>query len=212
MITNVGLVQFHRVLQAAEFYENRGYHWLDVPWAVSAEALAITKPPRLPMEDCPRIPRAGYIVASAEQSFLDIQLEYMLATDQTGRDQGRYVTVTPCFRNELDFDEMHRPYFLKCELIDWKHTKTVDDLHDMIALAHEWFAQYLPVDVVETELNDPIAVSKTYDIVTRRGRIELGSYGVREHNKAGRWLYGTGCAEPRLSYALEKEEQLGGHK
>ena len=212
MTTNVGLIQYHRVLQAAEFYENRGYKYVDVPWAVSAEALSITKPPRLPMEDCPRIPRAGYIVASAEQSYLHDQIDYMQTLNHTAKLTGRFVTVTPCFRNELDFDDLHRPYFLKCELIDWKHTKTVDDLHDMIALAHEWFSAYLPVDVVETEIEDPIAVSKTYDIVTRRGRIELGSYGVREHARVGRWLYGTGCAEPRLSYALEHEGTLGGHK
>lgn len=33
--------------------------------------------------------------------------------------------------------------------------------------------------------------------------IELGSYGIRECSFL-RWIYGTGCAEPRLSTAIHK--------
>lgn len=203
----VGPEQYNRCLAAVRFYRQRGYEWADVPWAVSGNALLITKPPLLPLNECPHFKRL-YIVASAEQGFLHQQLEYRATFPGIGL-KGRYVALTPCFRNELDFDALHRPYFLKTELIDWDRT-TDRDLHDMVALAEEFFSAYLTVDVVETDLEDPLAASKTFDIVSRRGRIELGSYGVRHHQDVGEWLYGTGCAEPRLSYAITKERELGG--
>ena len=204
MCSYVGPQQYQRCLTAVNFYQRHGYEYENVPWAVGGKALNITKPPNLPLDECPHY-KGLYVVASAEQSFLENMIDYQ-STFTGGRLQGRYVALTPCFRNELDYDSLHRPYFLKTELINWTYTSN-DDLHEMLALAEEFFSEWLKVDVVETELasSDPLAASKTFDIVSRRGRIELGSYGVRKYQDVGKWLYGTGCAEPRLTYAITKE-------
>jgi len=130
------------------FYERAGYHPLDVPWCVSDEAMNITRPVWAGTVN------AAYIaggkqqcpVASAEQSFLQLQLDSLAASGSLNT--GTYVAITPCFRNEPVIDELHQPYFMN---------------------------------------------------------IELGSYGIRKHPKVGTWVYGTGCAEPRLSYAIEQD-------
>lgn len=36
-----------------------------------------------------------------------------------------------------------------------------------------------------------------YDIMYKNH--ELGSYGIRKYENLFQWIYGTGCAEPRLS-------------
>lgn len=64
------------------------------------------------------------------------------------------------------------------------------------------------VDVIKNNDPDPISVSQAYDIVTDLQKIELGSYGIRQHPSVGRWVYGTGLAEPRYSYAIEVETAL----
>jgi hypothetical protein len=206
--TDVGPAQYLRLAQAAEFYGNRGYIYKNVPWAVDGIALNITKPSWIPLDECPHF-KGKYVVASAEQSFLQLQMEHK--GEHGDRDLGRYVTMTPCFRSETEYNELHRPYFLKVELIDWRYFGP-KDLHEMISLAEEFFSSQtsITLDVVETDLNDPLRVpgTRTFDIVTRRGRVELGSYGIRFHEHVGHWLYGTGCAEPRLTYAIEKENSL----
>jgi hypothetical protein len=73
----------------------------------------------------------------------------------------------------------------------------------MIADAIGWFTKFISVDVVENR--EPGAGEPAFDIVSRRGRIEIGSYGIRRDDKVGKWVYGTGCAEPRLSYAIAVE-------
>ena len=203
----VGPTQYGRVLEAVEYYRKLNYTFVDVPWTVSAEALCITKPPSIPLYGCPSYTSGGenqQIVASAEQSFLEQQLEYQRKWSGA-HDYGKYVALTPCFRNEPVIDNLHQPYFLKSELINWKNL-TERSLHSMIADAYGFFTQFLTVDVVENR--EPGAGELAFDIVSRRGRIELGSYGIRQHEKVGKWVYGTGCAEPRLSYALDTEGKL----
>jgi hypothetical protein len=116
---------------------------------------------------------------------------------------GKYVTMTPCFRNEPIIDELHQPYFMKVELINWEKTE-IEDMNKMIADARLLFEQELWVDAVPNIDPDPIGIA-AYDIITHHSEIELGSYGIRQHPKVGRWLYGTGLAEPRYSQAVEKE-------
>ena len=135
-------------------------------------------------------------VASAEQSFLQLKL------DNPSFD-GKCVAITPCFRNEPVLDDLHQPYFMKVELINWDNTER-EDMDKMIADARLLFEQELWVDVVPNTDPDPIGIV-AYDIVTTHTGIELGSYGIREAPKVGRWLYGTGLAEPRYSYAIEEE-------
>ena len=209
----VGTLQYARMLEAREYYEACGFKYIDVPWAVSREAIMMTRPPWVTGE--PFSYEAGgkliYPVASAEQSFLQMQMDAM---------EGRrlmydsYCTITPCFRNEPVLDDLHQPYFIKLELISWDKT-TPEDLGKMIAGARLFFenehgghkADDLWVDVVPNTDPDPIGIVAK-DIVTKYTQIELGSYGIRSHPKVGRWLYGTGLAEPRYSYALEAEKAI----
>ena len=199
----VGAPQYRRLVEALMHYEHAGFKAIDVPWAVSKEAMDITRPawagPRTlsyeagGVEICP--------VASAEQSFLQLQLD---AVASGNRVVGDYVTMTPCFRNEPVLDDLHQPYFMKVELISWdspdREARNV--LDDMLLFATDFFDRFVETVVIENEDPDPIG-DIAYDIVTYNGHIELGSYGIRNHPKVGRWIYGTGCAEPRLSYAIE---------
>ena len=197
----VGTEQHYKhLIHAIKYYEAAGFKWLDVPWAVSEEAIYLTRPPHV-VGDPPSYASGGkkiFPVASAEQSFLQMQM------DATERMASSYVTMTPCYRNEPVIDELHQPYFMKVELISWDKT-THEDLTKMVAHARLLFEENLWMDCVKNTDPDPIGI-EAYDLVTSHTGIELGSYGIREHPKVGRWLYGTGLAEPRYSYALEKEE------
>jgi hypothetical protein len=200
----VGTEQHYKhLVEAIRYYEQCGFKWLDVPWAVSELAIYMTRPTWI-VGDPPYYVSGGedlFPVASAEQSFLQMQLD---AVAKGERMTGSYVTMTPCFRNEPVIDELHQPYFMKVELISWDKT-TREDMDKMIAGARLFFERSLWVDCVHNADPDPLGIV-AYDLVTTHTGIELGSYGIREHPKVGRWVYGTGLAEPRFSYALEKEE------
>lgn len=211
----VGTEQHYKhLIDAIRYYERAGFKWLDVPWAVSRDAILLTRPPNITAEPMSYRVNYGahflidagrdlYPVASAEQSFLQMQMD-AIATGQ--RMTGSYVTMTPCFRNEPVIDEFHQPYFMKVELISWDKT-TEEDLSKMVAGARLLFENHLWVDVVNNTEPDPIGI-KAYDIITHYSGIELGSYGIRNSERVGKWLYGTGLAEPRFSQALEKEPQI----
>jgi seryl-tRNA synthetase len=113
---HVGTLQMARLLDAAEYYEKCGFKFVDVPWCVSRDAVLMTRPPWVEGE--PFSYEAGgkrlYPVASAEQSFLQMQMDAM-----EGRriEYGSYCAITPCFRNEPVLDDLHQPHFMKLELI-----------------------------------------------------------------------------------------------
>ena len=104
---------------------------------------------------------------------------------------GKYVGITPCFRDEPILDELHKSYFMKVELID---TLRADSLNNMIQSAKEFYLKYLDVSVIETQ-------DEMYDIEDTKNRIELGSYGTRRYKNI-EYVFGTGCALPRLTYAI----------
>jgi hypothetical protein len=209
---HVGTLQMARLLDAREYYEQHGYKFVDAPWTVGREAILMTRPPWIGGE--PFSYAAGGVfqfpVASAEQSFIQMQMD---AIASGTRIEGSYCAITPCFRNESVLDDLHQPYFMKLELITWDGGES--DMDKMFKLARIWFEREHPGDhpgddlMTGAALNndpDPLGVTQAYDIQTTRTRIELGSYGIREHAKVGRWAYGTGLAEPRYSYALEAEK------
>jgi len=208
-VTYVSSRQYRNLINAMLFYERAGYMALDVPWCVSDEAMNITRPVWAGTVN------AAYIaggkqqcpVASAEQSFLQIQLDSLAASGSLNT--GTYVAITPCFRNEPVIDDLHQPYFMKVELYDATANLISEAaeprLNAMIERAERFFHQYLDVVVVPNEEYDPLKVGEAFDIVAKGSRIELGSYGIRKHPKVGTWVYGTGCAEPRLSYAIEQD-------
>lgn len=232
---HVGTLQYARLLDAQEYYEQHGFQFVDAPWAVSREAVLVTRPPWVQGEPFSFLvdnERADkwverqpgirlYPVASAEQSFLQMQMDAVadgarfkyVDTPWTERITGSFCALTPCFRNEPVLDDLHQPYFMKLELITWDGNEA--DMSRMIQLARIWYESEHPgthpdddlqVRVVENNDPDHLGVTQAYDLVTAHTGIELGSYGIREHAKVGRWVYGTGLAEPRYSVALEAEK------
>ncbi len=204
-------MDYGNIARAVDFYKERGYVYLDdVPWYVGKEAYYATKPEAavdisLSASTEATLPtHMGYPVASGEQSFLQMMID--------GQPIKRAICVTPCFRHEPKVDMLHRRYFMKAELIN---AQDVDEGH-LIHMVHDacnFFEQYFAVRVVKTEIG--------YDIVEKGSRFELGSYGIRDlkvprYEKsvnrgdlyAGvrhfRWIYGTACAEPRLTTAIQK--------
>jgi hypothetical protein len=214
----IGPTQYKRLLDAIAYYERAGYKYVDVPWAVSKKAILLTRPAHIkgePMSYTVNHSRADkwldrvagsnlYPVASAEQSFIQMKMDDKYFS-------GKLVTISPCFRNEPVIDELHQPYFMKVELINWVESAWQKDAREqmdkMIADARLLFEEQLWVDVIHNTDPDPIGVV-AYDLVTTHSKIELGSYGIRQHPDVGTWLYGTGLAEPRFSIALDKEPQI----
>lgn len=173
-------VDFSIIAQAQEFYGEKGYLETAVPWVVGHQAYLETKPEGAK----PYKTLGGYLVGSAEQSFVEMMLR--------GEKLGRAQATTPCFRDE-DHDEIHHPYFMKTELIDTV-ALTPSGLERMIADALEFFNLHVPSEIL------PIG-DGSFDIVTKSSGLELGSYGFRCHADFA-WIYGTGVALPRLSQAI----------
>ncbi len=183
------MIDYSLIADAIEYYQDQGYELIDVPWTVPKQVLKITCKEDHMFEDNKYLD--NYLVGSAEQSFLDLIKRAKLT-------YGKYCAVTPCFRNDVD-DKLHQKYFMKVELIHYleKFWTLEIDLETMIYDAKTFFSIHLPVNVVETR--DKRSYS-SYDI--EHNGIELGSYGIRMHENI-RWIYGTGLAEPRFSYALK---------
>lgn len=179
------MINYGLLTEAIDFYESLGFTYIEVPWATSQEAQDLTRPP-----DGSLFPLEGkYLVASAEQSLLQLALE-------GGLKQGAYVTCTPCFRGDR-LDETHHRYFMKVELMVYQPEVPEAALEKVLAAARDFFSGYVRTKTVR--LSDG-----SYDLESSRG-IELGSYGIRNHESVGTWVYGTGVAEPRLTYACSKE-------
>jgi hypothetical protein len=187
---------------AVEHFTQRGYVYTeDAPWYVGPAAYFATKPPgavdiQLRAEGKTFTDVMGHPVASGEQSFLQMMLD--------GQPLKRAICVTPCWRYESRMDMLHRKYFMKAELINAQDT---DEAHlvDMIHDACTFFERFFSVRTVK--------IGDAYDIVEKGTRIELGSYGIRERDIDGkrfRWIYGTACAEPRLSTVIQRHSKLVG--
>jgi hypothetical protein len=160
-----------------------GYSYLEAPWIVSRSSYYATKP----SESTDVTALDGYLVASGEQSFLELV--------SRGDQIEKACCCTPCFRIE-EWDELHLPYFMKVELIN----TDLASLSSMIKDALKVFNNYLnvPARVIYLE-ND------TFDIVGKNSGVELGSFGIRHWNDFS-WVYGTGIAEPRTSQVLNMEK------
>lgn len=176
------MINYKLIQDSINYYEKKNFLRVESPWTVSEEVDNITKPPdkiafQLKHND-------KCLVASGEQSFLYLYLKNFLP-------KGQFQTVTPCFRYEA-FDFLHTKYFIKNELIKTDDV-TPEALIKVVDTALEFYQEYFPsVKVVETNIG--------YDIEVE-GR-ELGSYGIRECEFL-KWIYGTGCAEPRTSSLIK---------
>lgn len=169
------------------FMEGRGYTYIELPWAVEPRFTHFTKPPG--RADFPLGAHGDTLVASGEQSFLKLAKEQKL--------NGRFIGLTPCFRDEPTLDAWHLPYFLKAELFvpvygDHYNTGMTEVAMDALDFHRMW----LPGSDLTLEFTQDEC-----DLVFKSS-VELGSYGVRRFEGL-RYIFGTACAEPRFSKCHE---------
>lgn len=192
-------MNYKNLVKAQDFYANQGYEFVEVPWVVPNEISKITLPPYAKRDAI----NCGDLVGSGEQSFL-----HMIHTGALK--PGKYQCITPCFRDETVLSDLHRRYFMKLELIDCSQPDAkAEDLWGKHGCVHanlkicrdawNFFSLFgegkIDVETGNSQLSGDICGWSE----KHRNWIELGSYGVRNHPLVGTWIYGTGCAEPRLS-------------
>lgn len=176
-------IDYQRLLSARDWYDARGYRFIEVPWLVPDEAYHVTSPTDRKWLQTP----LGNVIASGEQSFIHLLQTGKLKTHVQDT---QFQTLTPCFRDEPVLDDLHQTHFVKVELINLDVNCLFTVIHD----AQDFFSRFINTKIVQTS-------ARSWDIVTSEHEIELGSYGVR-FCAAGSFIYGTGLAEPRLSVAL----------
>lgn len=178
MAAEPNTINYALLADALAFYTRLGYEYKEVPWVVSEEATNITLPVN---RVATKVSYGGDLVGSAEQSFIELL--------KRGQTLTKHCAITPCFRDEPAYDDLHHAYFMKCELYDSQPTP--ERLQQMIKDAVAFFSRYTHVNILATDIG--------FDIMA--DDIELGSYGFRQY-KDTRFIYGTGCALPRLSMAM----------
>lgn len=161
-------------------YKSLGYQYIEVPWFVSFEATYGT----IPLDKKPfELTDGKFLPGSAEQSYIDMMM--------AGLKQGKYVTASPCFRDD-EIDEFHAKHFFKVELIDFSKPNK----EKLISLLCD------AIDTIKSLPNGLDSYIKRtdegFDIILHG--VEVGSYGIRKY-KSFEWVYGTGLAEPRFSIA-----------
>lgn len=167
------------------YYRKSGYAEIDVPWCVSRAAIATT----YTGQGWPGLAPGTGLVGSAEQGVIQMVLDGTLSP-------GRYVSCTPCFRED-EPDDTHVQTFMKVELSIVTTAPTSEQLDSMIAHAREWF---IARSVAGSEIQVVQTGERQYDI--EKNSIEIGSYGIRENVHAGMSvIYGTGIALPRFFIA-----------
>jgi hypothetical protein len=183
------VIDYQKIADSIIHFKNRGYVRVEAPWWASEDVIRKT----YPTGDLYYIPKNGKaLVGSAEQSFLYMGTKGRLP-------DGKYQAVTPCFRDE-SIGTFHRKCFIKNELIIVNPTNVDKELNDIIQDALAFFTYQLE----EAGLYDDLIIKQTeigFDIETTKG-IELGSYGYRRCEFMD-WIYGTACAEPRLTRAIK---------
>ena len=176
------MINYKILDESVKYYESCGFSRIESPWTVSEFVDNITKPADKLSFQLKHNNKC--LVASGEQSFLYLYLKEFLP-------KGQFQTVTPCFRFE-SFDFLHTKYFMKNELIKTDVVNN-DELVRITETSLKFFRQYIPrAKCVQTV--------EGFDIMY--GDYELGSYGIRECEFL-KWIYGTGCAEPRLSNLMK---------
>jgi len=189
------MIDYRKIADAVDYYTGLGYKYIEVPWLVKKKTTQITKP-----EWCRNFETyLGCLVASGEQSLLEMR--------DTLKPDSKYICVTPCFRDEKEINNLTQNWFMKAELIvvnpsDWDSMLwcrigvfKLNSLRQMLNEAANFIKRYT--------YNYTYCMSIPSEVDIRVNNIEIGSYGYREHN-GFRWVYGTACAEPRLSEALKK--------
>lgn len=192
-------INYELLAEAKQYYSEKGFKYIEVPWVVSHGAYNATAPKN------GHVANGMIPVASGEQSFMQLILDGLLLV-------GRYCCITPCFRPwDTGVSREHVPQFMKLELIQYEikdykenlkyYNTSYEELKDTV---FSFMEKSVPnIKIVKTK-DDPRLECTTHvshDIETKAG-LELGSYGIRSHPAIGYWIYGTGLALPRLTSAI----------
>lgn len=174
------------ILEALNFYKEQ-FQMLSVPMCVDLNSIH-TSIPEFKRNDIEILPRknGSYYVGSAEQSFIYLHSRGFLK-------EGKSMALTPCQRDEVE-DDIHLGIFLKLELIHLG----IHNVSEMLDISFKFFSKFTQsIDVIDSG-NKP----HEKDIIING--IEVGSYGLGYMQDGTPYTYGTGIAEPRLSFALNK--------
>ena len=195
MISNINMKNFIKIVNE---YSAQRYNMTTVPMLIDKKIVETTLPKD--KQACMFNDQYAY-VGSAEQSFLHLKAG-KLAT-------GKHMAMTSCYRDDAE-DESHIRVFLKLELI---HVLSPDVIssnsevnRNLMSMIKKCSATFRDVCHSE-EIFDNISVEfvgnneSQHDILLNG--IEIGRYGIRDY-LGKKYIYGTGVAEPRLSYALSK--------
>ena len=187
------MISFKNLADSIEYYQSNGYIRIEAPWLVPPCIDDITKP--ADKEHYMLKHNDKCLVASGEQSFLYLYLKENLP-------KGKFQTITPCFRDER-YDLYHEKYYMKNELIITDVINN-ESLEKIIDDAYNFFNSKLSnigsLSIDKTDIGYDINCT----VFGYTKPVELGSYGIRECEFL-KWIYGTGCAEPRLSKLQEYE-------
>lgn len=185
MINHNSFIDTNLILQAITYYQ-QFYTPVAAPLCVDKSSVFHTLPINNPsIKPLARNNNDGfYYAGSAEQSFINLYNEGLIQ-------EGAYMALTPCQRDEFE-DDIHFSIFLKMELIIiGKHDRDI-----VLSLSHKFFNQYSDnIDIVPSG-------NKPHELDILINNIEVGSYGINQMADGIPYTYGTGIAEPRLSYAL----------
>jgi hypothetical protein len=182
----------------SKFEKALGYQYVEVPWAVPARAIRSTFGGRIQ----PVLGSDLYAVGSGEQSFVELQLQGKLPP-------GRYITMTPCFREEMQHSDITRPHFMKAELYITEGI-TEDTPRELATMCMRMYRQMLMNEMRSDGISDrliELKATKTdegWDVML--DGVELGSYGMRTYEGVT-WVYGTALAEPRFSVVVDRIRQ-----
>lgn len=201
------MIDYKLLGEAQSYYSKFGYNYIEVPWMVSANCDNITKPDDI--QEMKIEYNGKHIIASGEQGFLYLRMKGYI-------NNGRYQTITPCFRNEAQ-DNIHQKMFMKCELIEFVPAgmdlgELKAKMNDIAKDAYAFFEIHAkdPNELNYTAYNESPQCRTLRNLckldIEYRG-FEIGSYGIREYNDIA-WIYGTGIAEPRFSKINSIRERL----
>lgn len=172
------------ILEALNFYQNE-FRMLSVPMCVDLKAIH-SSIPEFKRNDLEILPRknGSYYVGSAEQSFIYLHSHGLLP-------ESKSMALTPCQRDEVE-DDIHLGIFLKLELINLGY----HNVEDMLDISCKFFSKYSKnIEIIDSG-------NKPYEKDILINGIEVGSYGIGYMQDGTPYTYGTGIAEPRLSFAL----------
>ena len=182
------LARLARVME--RWVEEQGALEVPLAWMAPLPFVDATCPPGAPAQP---LTDHGYLVASGEQTFLQLAEENRLPEAKV------YIGWTPCFRHET-FDDHHHFAFLKAEAFAWLDETRPDDLQliEWVERARQVLQDETDADIRPVPLEDG-----SWDLELHG--VEIGSYGIRAIPfSRRRYLYGTALAEPRFSFALRQ--------